>query len=32
MKIEFQVALATEAEPILRKETAATSQRRSGDV
>ena len=32
MKIEFQVALTTEAEPILRKETAATSQGWSGDV
>ena len=32
MKIEFRVALTTEAEPILREETAATSQRRSGDV
>jgi len=32
MKIEFRVALTTEAEPILREETAATSQRRTGDV
>ena len=32
MKIEFRVALTTEAEPILREETAATSPRRSGDV
>ena len=32
MKIEFRVALTTEAEPILREETAATTQRRSGDV
>ena len=32
MQIEFRVALTTEAEPILGEETAATSQRRSGDV
>jgi len=33
MKIEFRVALTTEAEPILREETAAvTSERRSGEV
>ena len=31
MQIEFRVALTTEAEPILREETAATSQRRCGD-
>jgi len=32
IKIEFRVALTTEAEPILREETADTSQQRSGDV
>jgi len=32
MKIEFRVALTTEAEPILREETAVTSPRQSGDV
>jgi len=32
MKIEFRVALKTEAEPKLREETAATSQPRSGEV
>jgi len=32
MKFEFRVALITEAEPKLREETAATSQRRNGEV